>query len=358
MSTNLTINGVVYAFPETGEENWGDVVTAWATAVSNGLLQKSGGNFTLTADIDFGASFGIKSLYLKQRTGTISDDGFIRCVSNNTTGDLAWRNAANSQNNKLYVNASDNLIYEKNGTPINLTTGAAGNVTGPASATDEALARYDGTTGQLIQNSTALLSDSGNLSGVANLTMTGNLSGVVNLTMTGNFSIAGDVLSSLLANTATQDLGSTSKFWRSLYLDNGATDGGAIYFNASSTSFIKCSADGTTLDFGSTITNFTGANLVNTIKVWAYVSETGGAYTLSSSYGVSSITDNGVGNVDVNYTTNFSNAVNYCAIASTNDASAEFASCTKSANKVNVRLWDASASSNDASFNVLCVGDQ
>jgi len=346
MSTNLTINGVVYAFPETGEENWGDVVTSWATAVSNGLLQKSGGTFLLTADVDLGASFGIKSLYLKQQSGTIADGGFVRCVSNNTNGDLAWRNAANSQNNKLYVNASDNLIYEKNGTPINLTTGAAGNVTGPGSATDNALTRYDGTTGQLIQNSSAILDDSG------------NLSGVVNLTMTGNFSISGDVLSSLLANTATQDLGSTSKFWRALYLDNGATDGGAIFFNASSTSFIKCSADGTTLDFGSTITNFTGANLVNTIKVWAYVSETGGNYTLQASYGVSSITDNGIGNVDVNYSTNFSNAVNYCAIANTNDASAEFAACSKSANKVNVRLWDATAAANDASFNVICVGDQ
>lgn len=37
-------------------------------------------------------------------------------------------------------------------------------VTGPASATDNALARFDGTTGKLIQNSTSTLSDSGALS--------------------------------------------------------------------------------------------------------------------------------------------------------------------------------------------------
>ena len=36
-------------------------------------------------------------------------------------------------------------------------------VSGPASSTDNALARFDGTTGQLIQNSTATLDDSGNL---------------------------------------------------------------------------------------------------------------------------------------------------------------------------------------------------
>lgn len=40
----------------------------------------------------------------------------------------------------------------------------SGNVVGPASATDNALARYDGTTGKLIQDSTALLNDTGQLS--------------------------------------------------------------------------------------------------------------------------------------------------------------------------------------------------
>jgi hypothetical protein len=42
-------------------------------------------------------------------------------------------------------------------------TGLGGDVVGPASATDEAIARYDGTTGKLIQNSSATLNDSGQL---------------------------------------------------------------------------------------------------------------------------------------------------------------------------------------------------
>ncbi len=51
--------------------------------------------------------------------------------------------------------------------------GGAGDVTGPASATDNAVARYDSTTGKLIQNSPVLVGDTGNVSGVANLTTTG-----------------------------------------------------------------------------------------------------------------------------------------------------------------------------------------
>lgn len=41
--------------------------------------------------------------------------------------------------------------------------GGTGDVTGPASSTDNALARYDGTTGKIIQDSVATLDDAGNL---------------------------------------------------------------------------------------------------------------------------------------------------------------------------------------------------
>jgi hypothetical protein len=45
----------------------------------------------------------------------------------------------------------------------------SGDVVGPASATDNALVRYDGTTGKLIQNSTATLSDTGALAGLTDV---------------------------------------------------------------------------------------------------------------------------------------------------------------------------------------------
>lgn len=46
------------------------------------------------------------------------------------------------------------------------TLSATGDVVGPASATDEAVARFDGTTGELIQDSVVTISDTGDIAGV------------------------------------------------------------------------------------------------------------------------------------------------------------------------------------------------
>ena len=51
---------------------------------------------------------------------------------------------------------------------------ATGDVVGPASATDNALARFNGTTGELIQNSSVIVDDSNNVSGIGTLTITSN----------------------------------------------------------------------------------------------------------------------------------------------------------------------------------------
>ena len=54
------------------------------------------------------------------------------------------------------------------GVPI-WTTNAGGDVTGPASSTDNAVARFDSTTGKLIQNSTVIIDDTGATTGVTTL---------------------------------------------------------------------------------------------------------------------------------------------------------------------------------------------
>ncbi len=68
--------------------------------------------------------------------------------------------------------------------------GGSGDVSGPGASTDNAMVRWDGTTGELVQNSTATLSDAGLLTAtgvtVTNLTVSGTLSlpaGAVTLTM-------------------------------------------------------------------------------------------------------------------------------------------------------------------------------
>jgi hypothetical protein len=51
-----------------------------------------------------------------------------------------------------------------------ITGATGGDVVGPSSSTDNALARFDGTTGKLVQNSVGILSDTGDLSGVPTIT--------------------------------------------------------------------------------------------------------------------------------------------------------------------------------------------
>ena len=108
-----------------------------------------------------------------------------------------------------------------NGTRWTATTGGGGtgDVVGPASATDNAIARYDGTTGKLIQNSGATIDDSGNIT-ANNVTgvNTGDQTSIVGITGTkaqfntavtdGNIMFVGDSIT-----------GATATAWRVFYSD-------------------------------------------------------------------------------------------------------------------------------------------
>lgn len=111
MSVNLTIAGTVYAFPTEGEEGWGSVVTQWATAVSSQLLQRTGGSFSLSAEVDFGATFATKQAYIKSRTANIAAAGFARLARTDT---VSWRNQANGADLALGVDASNRLTFNGN----------------------------------------------------------------------------------------------------------------------------------------------------------------------------------------------------------------------------------------------------
>jgi microcystin-dependent protein len=109
----VPVNGTNYTIPQTNEKGWGTQVTAWIQAISANTLQPSGGTFTLGADVDFGASFGLKSGYLKSRSASPSTLGVLRLGNLESIG---WRNAANSANYLLTVDASGYLNF--NGAPL------------------------------------------------------------------------------------------------------------------------------------------------------------------------------------------------------------------------------------------------
>lgn len=108
MAQNVVLNGVSYSIPDPGDTAWGQDLSDYFVAVSTGFLQKAGGTFTLTAEVDFGATFGLKSLYFKSRTSTPATAGQVRLARADL---IQWRNEANDGNNTLGVNASDALVF-------------------------------------------------------------------------------------------------------------------------------------------------------------------------------------------------------------------------------------------------------
>ena len=124
MSNSVTLNGISYLIPDTGEGGWGDAVTSYLVALSTGVLQKAGGTFTLTANVDFGASFGLRTLYYTTRTANLASAGQFRMARADV---INWRNQADSNNLSLAVNSSDQLTFD--GNPISsLALGAANTV--------------------------------------------------------------------------------------------------------------------------------------------------------------------------------------------------------------------------------------
>ena len=85
-------------------------------------------------------------------------------VANGGTGAST---ATDGLNNLLPSQTGNNgKVLATDGTNANWTTSGSGDVVGPASATDNAVARFDTTTGKLIQNSVTTIDDTGNASGI------------------------------------------------------------------------------------------------------------------------------------------------------------------------------------------------
>lgn len=128
MSQNILFNGLTYTIPDTGETDWGENLTDYFVAIPQGALQKTGGVFTLTADVNFGPNFGIIVAYLKSIGVALATVGFIRLTKDDV---IAWRNNADDGNLELSIDANDDLVF--NGEPLNAQMAAntlKGNNTG------------------------------------------------------------------------------------------------------------------------------------------------------------------------------------------------------------------------------------
>ena len=126
---------------------------------------------------------------------------------------------------EIAVNLADQKLYSKNagGTVILVGQGVAGSgdVVGGSSSTDNALARYDGTTGKLIQNSVVIIDDTGSITGVNALTaesLVVNNNATLGSSNTDTLDVNARITTDLEPNANNaKDIGTSGRNWRDAF---------------------------------------------------------------------------------------------------------------------------------------------
>jgi hypothetical protein len=170
------------AQPVTGTEanTWGTVVNDEITAlieeaIAGGeTIDVTSGNVTLT-DTDGVANQARNAILIVTGTPGVSRNIVAPSLSkayiiiNGSDGAVVIKGSATTG---VTIAAGARSVVAWNGSDF-VEVGSSGDVDGPASATDNAIARFDGTTGKIIQNSVVTIADStGDISGVGTLNAT------------------------------------------------------------------------------------------------------------------------------------------------------------------------------------------
>jgi hypothetical protein len=176
--TNITVTGTWPNQTITASGGSGSVTSVAATVPT--FLSVSGSPITTSGTL------------------AISLSGTALPVANGGTGETTYTNGQ-----LLIGNTTGNTLTKATltaGTGVTITngtgsitiaaSGGTGDVVGPASSTDNALVRFDSTTGKLIQNSVVIVGDS-----------TGNMSGVGTLSVGGELTYGGVTLSNAVTGT-------------------------------------------------------------------------------------------------------------------------------------------------------------
>ena len=164
--TNLTATGASIASANVGT---GVVTTLTATQASVGSINAAVAlvtNGTVTTLSGTQASITSANHAVLRLLGSVS--GYVGLQGAAAAGSTTYTlpSADGSSGQVLSTNGSGTLSWATGG------GGGTGDVVGPASATDNAITRFDLTTGKLIQNSTVILDDAGTITGVASLAAT------------------------------------------------------------------------------------------------------------------------------------------------------------------------------------------
>jgi hypothetical protein len=120
------------------------------------------------------------------------------------------------------VSAGTGITYDSaTGVITNASPSLGGDVVGPASATDNAVARYDTTTGKLLQNSLVIIGDTGSVTGVNALTaesLTVNNNATLGSSNTDSLDVRARISSDLDPETNNaKDIGTSGRNWRDAF---------------------------------------------------------------------------------------------------------------------------------------------
>lgn len=169
-SSYTSLLGLVLPVQGELQGTWGDTVNNELTSLVDSSVA---GTTTLSTDADVtltdttGAANQARQIILNctgsrsaLRTITAPARSKAYIVINATTGGFGVKIVGTGPTTGVTIASAEKAVVAWNGSDfVKVASSVAGDVNGPASATDNAIARFDGTTGKLIQNSAATVDD-------------------------------------------------------------------------------------------------------------------------------------------------------------------------------------------------------
>lgn len=112
MATTKTFAGQSFNLPlnrEPKSSNWGTETSNFLIALADYAIPKTGGAYTLSAELNLGATYGVLLPYVKSATANIAAAGAVRLARADT---VSWRNQANGADLALAVDSSNRLTFD------------------------------------------------------------------------------------------------------------------------------------------------------------------------------------------------------------------------------------------------------
>jgi hypothetical protein len=165
--TTGTVTNLTSTAASIASANLGTAVITTLTATGASVASANVGVAATTTLTAVQASIGSANLLTARFLGATSGYVGIQAATNAGSTTYTLPSADGSSGQVLSTNGTGTLSWTTAG-----GGGGTGDVVGPASSTDNAIARFDLTTGKLIQNSSVIVDDSGSITGVASLAAT------------------------------------------------------------------------------------------------------------------------------------------------------------------------------------------